>query len=611
MKQKILFGRGGIMAGLLMRNWKAFIIFELLYKLLITAVALPLLGLCFAGIMQVSGYSYLTAENYALFLKHPLTILLLVAFVLLGATFNMIDISAVIYTLDLSRQKEQASFLSISRFSLKNALRVWLPENYLLILVLLMLLPFASIGMATGVLSTLSLPGFAKEVILSKTIYTVLFGAMIVFAGLLLMRWLYALHYYTLEGCSFRRARRKSAVLSRGHRMGDFLTMVLVQALYGLLHLALTAGLISCAIALSKFFENMFLLRWLTTTGVWIAVILAALASVALSTPTAYAVVSALFYLHKEEVGEEEIHIVPSPKERNPERIKKQRRILLAAAGLLLTAAFGVGFLFTSGRLNPQIEHVRVMEITAHRGASAFYPENTMAAIRGAWEQGADWAEVDVQQTKDRQIIVMHDTNTRRTTGHNANTWELTYDEIAELDAGSFFSPEFAGEKIPLLREVAEFSKESGLRLNIELKPAGYEVDFEKDVVDIIREYGLENDCVITSQAYSVLERVKEYDPDIETVYVMSLAYGDITRLDAADHFSVEASSATPRMVSRVHNAGRQIYAWTVNSKKSINSMIENNVDNIITDNIPLARECVEESRYSDLLMDFINMLER
>jgi glycerophosphoryl diester phosphodiesterase len=64
-------------------------------------------------------------------------------------------------------------------------------------------------------------------------------------------------------------------------------------------------------------------------------------------------------------------------------------------------------------------------------------------------------------------------------------------------------------------------------------------------------------------------------------------------------------------MVSRVHNAGRQIYAWTVNSKKSINSMIENNVDNIITDNIPLARECVEESRYSDLLMDFINMLER
>ena len=143
----------------------------------------------------------------------------------------------------------------------------------------------------------------------------------------------------------------------------------------------------------------------------------------------------------------------------------------------------------------------------------------------------------------------------------------------------------------------------------MELKPTGHEKDFEKAVVDIIREYGLENDCVITSQVYGVLERVKEYDPEMETVYVMSLAYGDITRMEAADHFSVEASSATVRMVSRVHNAGKQIYAWTVNSEKSINSMIENRVDNIITDNIPLARQCVEDSRYSDLLSDFIKLL--
>ena len=106
------------------------------------------------------------------------------------------------------------------------------------------------------------------------------------------------------------------------------------------------------------------------------------------------------------------------------------------------------------------------------------------------------------------------------------------------------------------------------------------------------------------------VERVKEYDPEIVTVYVMSLAYGNITKLTAADHFSVEASSATGRLVSRVHNAGKQIYAWTVNSENSINSMIERNVDNIITDNIPLARRCVEESRYSDLLTEFIKRLK-
>ena len=609
MRQRIRKSRGPVTAGLVMRNWKAFIMFELLYKLLITVAGFPLLGLCFAGIMRLSGYPYLTRENIWLFLKHPLTILMILAFVLLAATVNMIDISAVIYTLDQSRQKEQAGLVAIIRFSVRNALRIWLPQNYLLVLVLLMLMPFASIGMATGVMSTLSLPGFVTEVILSKKLYTILAAALVMIAGLLLMRWLYAIHYYTLEGCSFRQAHQRSAALSDKHRLGDFLTLIASQTVFWLVQLGLTVGLVSAAMALSGFFENMFVLRWLTTTGVWIVVVLVILASMALSTPVAYAVVSALFYLHKEEKGEEEIHIPPPGMEKDPARLRLQHRILLSAAGLLLVAAFGVGFLFTSGRLNPQIEHVRVMEITAHRGASAFYPENTMAAFRGAWEQGADWTELDVQQTKDGQIIVMHDSNTKRTTGKNANVWELTYDEIAQLDAGSFFSPEFAGEKVPLLREVAAFSKESGLRLNVELKPTGHEKDFEKAVVDIIREYGLENDCVITSQVYGVLERVKEYDPEMETVYVMSLAYGDITRMEAADHFSVEASSATSRMVSHVHNAGKQIYAWTVNSEKSINSMIENRVDNIITDNIPLARKCVEDSRYSDLLSDFIKLL--
>jgi glycerophosphoryl diester phosphodiesterase len=317
-----------------------------------------------------------------------------------------------------------------------------------------------------------------------------------------------------------------------------------------------------------------------------------------------------LFYHHKNAAGEEEIHIRPREREVKPEKRKTLRRILLAAGCLFLAAAFGFGYLIASGRINPQIEYVRTMEITAHRGASAVYPENTMAAFQGAWELGADWIELDVQQTKDGQLIIMHDSNTKRTTGVAGNVWDMTYAEIEKLDAGSFFSSRFAGEKIPLLSEAAEFAKETGIRLNIELKPTGHEKDFEKDVIDIIHEYNLEDDCVITSQAYGTLERVKEYDPEIVTVYVMSLAYGNITKLTAADHFSVEASSATGRLVSRVHNAGKQIYAWTVNSENSINSMIERNVDNIITDNIPLARRCVEESRYSDLLTEFIKRLK-
>ena len=607
--KKSFAGLRGV-SGLILQNWRAFITFELLYKLALAAVVLPLLGACFGGIMDLTGYPYLTAENVFSFLKHPLTILLIAGVLLLAATFTMVDISAVIYTLDQSRQQERARMYEILLFSVKNSIRIWLPQNFLLAVVVLGFMPFLNMGIATGVFNTLSLPGFVREYIKANRVWSVLFVIGIILLIILMVRWLYALHYYTLEGCSFYQAHRKSSTLSKSHRIGDFLTMLVVQGLFAAGQFGLSAFLVMVTVRVSGLFQDRFILHWLTGTGIWIVILLTIIVAFALSTPVNYAVVSTLFYHHKNQAGEEEIHIPPQKRDVKPGKRKTLRRVFLAAGCLFLAAAFGFGYLIASGRVNPQIEYVRTMEITAHRGASAVYPENTMAAFQGAWELGADWIELDVQQTRDGQLIIMHDSNTKRTTGVNGNVWEMDYAEIEKLDAGSFFSSRFAGEKIPLLAEAAEFSKETGIRLNIELKPTGHEIDFEKAVVDIIHEYNMENDCVITSQSYGTLERVKEYDPEIVTVYVMSLAYGNITKLTAADHFSVEASSATGRLVSRVHNAGKQIYAWTVNSESSINSMIERNVDNIITDNIPLARQCVENSRYSDLLTEFIKRLK-
>ena len=96
------------------------------------------------------------------------------------------------------------------------------------------------------------------------------------------------------------------------------------------------------------------------------------------------------------------------------------------------------------------------------------------------------------------------------------------------------------------------------------MKPTGHEHEFEEHVARIIETEGFWDRCVITSQVYDVLENVKLCDDRIRTVYVMSLAYGDINRLSAADHFSVEASSVTEKIVSDVHNAGKEIFAWTV-----------------------------------------------
>ena len=233
-----------------------------------------------------------------------------------------------------------------------------------------------------------------------------------------------------------------------------------------------------------------------------------------------------------------------------------------------------------------------------------------MSAFVGAKEYGADWVELDVQQTLDKQLVVLHDTNLKRTTGVNKNTWEATYDEIKDLDAGSFFDKSFNGERIPLLSTVIEYAKKNNLKLNIELKPTGNEIDFEKEVIDLINKYNFKNNCVVTSQVYEVLENVKKYDNSIKTVYVMSLAYGNIIDLEYADSFSIEASSINKTLVNQIHGVGKEIYAWTVNTKENINKMININVDNIITDNITLAKNEIYVSKTSNVINEYIKLVQ-
>ena len=344
---------------------------------------------------------------------------------------------------------------------------------------------------------------------------------------------------------------------------------------------------------------------------VWVYLAISLLVLSAFGTPVSYACISILFYGHKEDRQEE---IIYGEADRHQEK-EKRKKIRYAAEGILLLGAVTCCCFYLYGiynhKVNIQIEYVRTMEVTAHRGASARYPENTMAAFEGAKELGADWIELDVQQSRDGQIFVMHDTNFARTAGVDSNTWEMDYDEIKTLDVGSFFDSRFVGERVPLLSEVIAFAKKNGIKLNIEMKPTGHEHEFEQKVAEIIATEKFMDQCVVTSQVYDVLEKMKLCDSHIQTVYVMSIAYGNINALTVADHFSIEASNVTEELVSDVHNAGKEIYVWTVNTEENINNMIDLNVDNIITDDITLAKECIYLSKTSDVVTEYVKWLSK
>ena len=592
---------------LLTYNIKTLINFELLYKILTLIIFTPLFLSIFQFITKISGYNYLTLENIISFLTNPFILLLIIMLLILLTFYSFIEISTIIVILDSSYQKKKISVKNALLIAIEKSLKVFNRKNILLPFLIIFLIPFLNIGVSSGFISTIAIPEFILDYISANKVLSILYLLLLVLLTILLFRWLYSIHYFVLEDCNFKEARKKSINLSKKNKLKDFLYLILTQFVIIIIYIIFVFILIFLIILFYKLFGKKILSNIIITI-IWVIIAISLIIITLLSTPISYAIMSVLFYKHKESKNEKIYHLDVKEKiNKKKNKILNSLKIILIVLVLISATLFTYSIL--NGKYNLNIEYIRTMEVTAHRGASVKYPENTMSAFKGAKELNRDWIELDVQQTKDKKLVVLHDSNLKRTTGVNKNTWELTYDEIEKLDAGSFFSEKFKGEKIPSLEEVIKFAKDNNIKLNIELKPTGKEVDFESSVVQLINKYDFSNNCVVTSQVYEVLENIKKYSKDIETVYVMSLAYGDIVSLKDADNFSIEASSVTKTLVNKVHKEGKQLYAWTVNTKESITNMINLNVDNIITDNITLAKETIYESKTSNVIQEYIKLI--
>ena len=585
-------------------SWKPLAAFELLYKLLAATFFTTLVSLFFDWIVEAAGYSYLTVENIGAFFRNPLTMVLLLFLLLCVAFYSVFDICAILYAVELGRQNQSVGLRGMLSYAAQTSLRIFLPKNWPLALFSLFLLPFLNLGILSGYLGTVALPEVLAEILKDHPVLIPAAAVLGILAVLLLQRWMYVFHYFLLEGDTFSAARKRSAALGKGSRLRDLAEVLVLQASFAVLFLGIAFVVIALLFLVSRVFAAAQALRTVLAAAAWIALCLLFLLFSALSVPLSFCCVSSLYEAHQVRRGEPPRR--PAP---NPIRQSFSRRTGGAVLVICLICCAAYGWQVAASAANLNIEFLRTTEVTAHRGASGSFPENTMAAFAGAVEEGTDWIELDVQQTRDGEIIVMHDTNLRRTTGLNQNIWDTTYDQIAALDAGSWFSKEFAGEPVPLLSQVLEFAGESGVRLNIELKPTGHETAFEEAVVDLVREADYLEQCVITSQVYAVLERVKEYCPEAKTVYVMQVAYGNLLQLEAADAFSIYAPNITANMVSRVHNAGKEIYAWTVNRQSIMDKLLRLQVDNLITDHIALAKERIYADKTSNIVQEYIAFL--
>ena len=178
----------------------------------------------------------------------------------------------------------------------------------------------------------------------------------------------------------------------------------------------------------------------------------------------------------------------PVPLSRSAKPFRRSTAVLTACCFTVAALGLNLSYVYSvfTGKANFRLALFQNPTVMAHRGLSADAPENTLYAFSDAILVGADFIELDVQQTRDGVLVVMHDSNLKRTTGVNKDIWDVDYADIQNLDAGSWFDPAYANARIPTLEETLQFVDKRA-KLNIEIKPTKHGSDtLEQDVAELI-----------------------------------------------------------------------------------------------------------------------------
>ncbi len=235
-----------------------------------------------------------------------------------------------------------------------------------------------------------------------------------------------------------------------------------------------------------------------------------------------------------------------------------------------------------------------MVELIAHRGASHAAPENTRAAIRLAWAEGADAAEIDVCLARDAAIVAIHDDTTLRTAGRDQRVAEQTLAELKALDAGGWKSPRWAGERIPTLAEIiAELPPDKKLYVEIKCGP-----EIIAPLVELFAAARLRQGVVFIGFSREILRELKQRLPGMPALWIQELQFDKDTRVwnpAAADcaRLAIEAgldgldlsacAGLDDEFVKLVHAAGLSLAVWTVDSAADASRLAAAGVDAITT----------------------------
>lgn len=568
---------------LALRLWVPLLSLHVFVRLVSVAVLVPFTGLLLAFVLSFSDQSAITDQDIARFLLTPVGAIGALAVGVMIVASAVVDLAAMTAVLRAGHFKPLQAVEAAFAFLISAVPKIFEFAPRFIIRILLMSLPFLVVA---GVPALFFLRAYDINFYLAERppefLWTVRIAAvcgavLLLFLSAKLSGWAISLHITIFGDIPARHAFDQSYERMQGYRIAlikrlvlwfavRFVALSLVIAAAGFL-LAEVPHLVSDVPRVFYVSTALLILLWLICNTLITAVSNGALAVLLNKEFEAR-------YADKPVFDSGIIHL-------------GGRKTL----ALLALIALSLGTLFLGGNASQQVGGVQEVAVIGHRGAAASRPENTMAAIIKAVEDDADWVEIDVQESADGKLIVVHDSDFMKSAGVATKVWDVTTEELAGIDIGSWFDPAYADERTPLLADVLQAVKGRS-KLIIELKYYGHDVDLENRVIALVEAAGMQDDIATMSLKYPAVQKMKSLRPDWRAGVLAATSVGNLAGL-TGDFLAVSAASLSGRLQAQAAVAGKDVYVWTVNDAAVMSRMISMGVDGLITDKPDLAREVI------------------
>ncbi|MEG2353039.1 MAG: glycerophosphodiester phosphodiesterase [Clostridium sp.] len=552
--------------------------FEVIYKTLTLAIFIPIISVIFNKIVSMAKMDNIT--NYALlsfiFSKYgflSIGILAPIAIILIYIEFSVLII--MFYTVCKgSKIKIKDAFLK----SITNMSHLTLYGIVSMAMYLLILLPMFISGFGSSLIPTLEIPSFISGELYKTIGGTVLYLALILFIIYINIRWIFAIPVLVLEEKNnFKAALKKSAQLSKGNYFSIILTFITTLIFFLVVIILAISFLILLDHLIVNFLPNN-IYRAIKFEKIFILFITISLYLSSLIMAPIYISIITKIYIWK--VNPEDIIIkvdvidyTDITSKNNIRYLKNNKVSLINFAIIIFCSIYLIGRVLVTAPSYGEITTI------AHRGVISSGVENTIEAFQGAVDSKAEYAEIDLLQSKDGEVVVVHDSNLKRLAGVNEHIWNMTLDEIRDIE---LCQNDFKG-RISTLEEVITFAK-GNIKLLMEIKLTGNESNsFIDDILSIIKANNFEESSMLQSLDYDVVQYLQGKNINIKVGYILFAKISDLSLINA-DFLVMEESVVNENVVALCRILKKPLYVWTVNKSSNMDKFYLMGVQGIITD---------------------------